>query len=139
MKYSLLMLAAAATLGVYAATQAFAEQPAQQQTQANAGASAQAQAQAGATAGGEKKGFFDGVKEFFTPDETDAQTSAKAEPAAGETQQPKARKTTTINAKRPADQTNPTLGRVLTEGGADIGVRTNAKLGGGAGGSVGNE
>lgn len=144
MKYSLLAIAATIALATPAAAEPAKQQPQTNNTTAaaSAKANANAQAQAQADAGGEKKGFFDGVKDFFAADEADAQNSAKAEPAAGETQQPKARKTSQTNAnakRRPADQTNPALGRVITEGGADIGVRTNAKLGGGAAGSYGNE
>lgn len=36
------------------------------------------------------------------------------------------------------DETNPYLGRVLTESGEEAGIRTNARMGEGAAGDVGN-
>lgn len=130
MKHSLLMLAATAALGMATVTQAAAEQP----RPPTAPQTMPPQAQAPAPA--EKKGFFGDMKEWFSEQtDNDARNSAGYEPAAGsETQQPKARRAT------PAyNQTNPVAGRIVKQGGESIGVRTNAKVGKGAGGSYGNE
>ena len=136
MKHTFFLLAATAAISL-TAFGAAANEPAK--TQAKAAAKTEANAQA------QEPGLFDKVGNWFKNDDAAdakaAHESAKAEPAAGETQQPKARKASQTNAnakRRPSEQTNPALGRVLTEGGAEIGVRTNAKLGQGAAGSYGN-
>ncbi len=142
MKHTFFLLAATAAISL-TAFGASATEPVK--TQAKAAAKTEAKAQAGANAQAQEPGLFDKVGNWFKNDDAAdakaAHESAKAEPAAGETQQPKARKASQTNAnakRRPSEQTNPALGRVLTEGGAEIGVRTNAKLGQGAAGSYGN-
>lgn len=139
MKYAYSVLTVAAVLGLSVSTPALAEKAAP-------ATKAQTQTTAKADANAQEPGFFDKMKGWFEPDanaDAQAKAHAKTEPAAGETQAPRKRTTTTINAKRPAapsaNDTNPYLGRVLTEGGADIGIRTNAQMGGGAGGNYGNQ
>lgn len=138
MKHSTLALAAILALGVSATAASAAEQ-----------ANANASAQAGATATTQEQGFFDKVGNFFSGEgkaeapqteaemEAQARANAKTAPAAGNV---KAQAKVHTNAQRkPADQANPVVGRVISEEGANLGVHSNVTMGNGAGGSVGNE
>lgn len=140
MKYAYSLLAAAAVLGV--SVGANAAEPTQAKAKADAKAAVKTEAPAQADADAGKEGFFDKVGNWFEGDKDAADAANKAEPAAGETQQPKKRTNTTVNAKRPApsaNDTNPVVGRVISETGSDMGIRSNARMGEGAGGSYGNQ
>ena len=141
MKYAYSLLVAAAVLGASVAG-AHAAEPAKAKADAKAAVKTEAPAQAAPDADANKEGFFDKVGNWFEGDKDAAHAANKAEPAAGETQQPKKRTNTTINAKRQApsaNDTNPAVGRVISETGSDMGIRSNARMGEGASGSYGNQ
>jgi hypothetical protein len=139
MKRTLSLIAAAAVLAL-SATSASAETKTTTTTKTSAQANAP-----------QEQGFFDKVGNFFAGEgkaeapqteaemEAQARAHAKAAPAAGNAKFTKQQSPSNTAKRKPADQTNPVVGRVISEEGANLGVHSNVRMGAGVGGSVGNE